>query len=568
MLTITFYANCRLNNSYLNVLSGRKSDSQGVYKVLDLYLDTFSKFTITSDAISYENKGELIIDTYPEQYINMYNYMKVVISEGQVGITDKIKYCFINNVELKNGCAYLSYEEDIWSTYGAGILINNGYLSRSRVREYFQFTPSLVKLPINYDGNNELDLNYTEDNSAYCIVELQLFNLTAGNEIGNRWTYYCVLSNWSGTTFAHSKSALYKKLRIAFSFSAGLQLDAYVDSVSISSLHTDLYFSIGDVYILPSSFDIDSFIDKTQYVARYVQSGTTAEDWPCFYKLKDTNLDNYETVLSGNITNDYKNLSFGTFCSQIKIENNGMNIPYKFQITHDAANFALRLSIQNQVVDLTEDFRCHFPFTPITADGYAQRKIALAVNNANLDAQAFKSGVYFGNAAHGSGISWGQNLLTFAEEDRLSLGGLQTTSNYTALGLGSIADLYRIGKTKEEINKPIYSSAQANWGNHKQLANYYVPFVLCKINPSNAEFVKQYINNNGYAVYEYLYNFSLLDIDRQWNSRPYNYNVIKFDYVDVYGRFPKDIGNRLASILMRGVTIWFDENFTDDNYVV
>lgn len=576
-MTITLYKNCILNDKYQNVFSN--GSLPGDFTALDGYLYTLSSFSFTNNSIYYENEGELVFDLtlFPENSatsIYAYNYMKIDFRDESYIYHSEKRYCFINSISVKNGCVYVSYKEDVWASYErniAGILPS--YLTNSRIKQYENLTPALIKLPEKYDGDKKLDLIYQSDTNAYCIVELQVFLLTSAERVGTRYTYYCALSNYSGNTFKFTKTDLWNRLRFTFSISASQTLKCRIPYLNQEGTYiADLNFSIGDVYILPETFDINKLIDKSEYFAKFEYEQHQVDKYPTFYKLKETLFNSYNNIYQGIIQNDYKNLSFGTFCSQINIENNGNDIPFQIDFAYDPSNVSIRMNVQNQMFDITEDYKCNFPFTPITADGYAQRKIALAINNANLDASAFKAGLGLGNAAHGTGISWGQNLLNFAEDQRLSLSGLQMSSNYTAYGLGAIADIYRIGKTKELINKPIYSSAQANWGNHKEMVNYYVPYVITRINPSNQNYIKNVINNFGYRVYEFINDWSILQIDNPyyWQSldNPINYNVIKFETANVYGSFTNEIAEKLNSILENGVKIWFNINMMDDNYVV
>lgn len=572
-MKITLFKKCILNNNYQNAFSRGTYLKDGVAKsCLDHYLDTLPNVSFETDAIYYENEGELIFDILllgtSTSYIYMYNYMRVQFNEvgsSTLGIT---KYCFVNSIRMKNGCVYLNYSEDIWSTYHnviQGILPS--YLKNSRVKQYQSFTPELIKLPTEYQGNGQLELNYTEDSSCFILVELQLYKLTSGDKVGFRQVRYCAVSLYDSESFLFSKANALRQIASIFNFSAEGELTATIYGSS-----SDWHYSIGDVYLLPSSFNINSYIDKTSVFAKYVNPyGSQSQPYyPCFYKLKEDNVNTYWPIKTGTITADYKNVSFGTFSKQFQLINNGIEVNYTISFAYDISNIAIRLSFQNQNFDITDDFYCYYPFTPITADGFAQRKIALAIQNTNLNVQAFKGGVGIGTSLTGIGASWGQNLLNAYDEGRLSLGVLQNSSLYTGRNLSGIADVAGAIKTQKLINSPIYSSAKANWGNSRYFLNYFVPLVLCKCSVSNANFVKNYINNFGYETYEFVSDFSKLQImsPTYWQNNNINYNVIRFEKANVYGYFTNEIAEKLNQILENGIKIWFVDTMAEDNYVI
>ena len=46
-----------------------------------------------------------------------------------------------------------------------------------------------------------------------------------------------------------------------------------------------------------------------------------------------------------------------------------------------------------------------------------------------------------------------------------------------------------------------------------------------------------------------------------------NYNVVGFDYIDLYGSFPRNVANILCDIFNHSFKIWFDYSMQEDNYV-
>ena len=47
-----------------------------------------------------------------------------------------------------------------------------------------------------------------------------------------------------------------------------------------------------------------------------------------------------------------------------------------------------------------------------------------------------------------------------------------------------------------------------------------------------------------------------------------HYDYMKFETIDIYGSFPREIALALNEIFETGVKVWYDENLYYDNYVV
>ena len=47
-----------------------------------------------------------------------------------------------------------------------------------------------------------------------------------------------------------------------------------------------------------------------------------------------------------------------------------------------------------------------------------------------------------------------------------------------------------------------------------------------------------------------------------------HYDYMKFETLDIYGSFPREIALELNKIFETGVKVWYDENLNNVNYVV
>ena len=136
MLKITLYKNCVLNETYQNVFSIAKRNNK---TILELYLERLTKYVIECENVYYENSGEIVFDyelisENVASNIYEYNYMKVEQFDDDELLSLE-RYCFVNSIQIKNGCVYLDYKEDVWSSYiGKVAGINESYLSRTRYK--------------------------------------------------------------------------------------------------------------------------------------------------------------------------------------------------------------------------------------------------------------------------------------------------------------------------------------------------------------------------------------------------------------------------------------------------
>lgn len=581
-MDITIYKNCIITDRYDVVFSKcQRNNSSQI--VLDEYLGSLHAVLFQLENVYYETNGTLVFDDVivPQYFANDihdYNYLKV---EYSIGTNRKItRYCFVKSISHKNGCVYLEYEEDVWHSYSDKIKFGMPCtLSGSRAKSYGQnFNFEFMELPVKYDGNKRLDLIYdfNEQNAYGCIVlELQTYDLTTATQSANRDTCYVIVG------VKDENDNIVKTFRIVQLYRYLLRILNYVTRGKLNVFNEDTqttsqkYYCIGDIYCFPAIFSIQNYAntDTIHATSVYGISYITTNSHFVFCRFAlGAALGTYIPVYTHTITNNFKNLSYGTFTNQQKIINNGNDTEIKVSFCYDISNVSLRLEMQNQVFDITEDFYCQMPYTPLDAAQFAQRKIALQIQNANLDAQAYKSGLNIGASLFGSLTSQGQQLLNQANYGQKSLGQSRITSNYLSSAFGGIADVVNISKVKDLINSPVYSNSQAYWGNSKTFVNFFIPLVLCRINPSNANFVKSYVDFVGFDTYKFIYGNQLPSLFEQdvfnylYYNLEMNYNCMRFDNPDVSGEFTAEIAHKLNTILAKGFVIYYNPYLLDDSY--
>ena len=563
MLKITLYQGYRFNNSYQNVFGGNYYESGNTISTLEKYLNSLTKFNFTLNNVYYESNGEFVVDMFlftPVKFIYDYNYLKVEFIDDENNTKKFTRYCFINEIILKNGCVYIEYEEDIWHSYFNSILgINKSFLTASRLKSYTNFTPSLLELPVKYNGNNKLVIQDLKSNhSLYCLVQIQLYDLVGYNEKGVRTTKYFLIRKTGSPLYYHNITTIQQILADLMRYMTGGVINAF-------------YYDVGNIYLLNYSLLFDfsdiTFGTETEIIDN---SGSSAVGTGLYVKefiVNDDVLDGVE-ICNGTIQNDYKNLSFGTIDKQISIINNGTDIDYSVVLYLTQPNICIQLRALNQIVDITESFKFVMPVNSITSSEWYQRVLSESLKVFNTDVESemknTKSIAGFGQAAFDFLGIFGAN--TFGSISK-AIGGL-VSSVFGVKGVGGgEQDLYQAKKFT--ITEPQYTTSKGVFNVSSPIANYTAGLVRIEINPDNTDYVKETINNFGYIVYEYLSDLNKLDLNKTYYSVPsVHYNVIKFSYIDLYGKFPRNIAEKLEQIFTNGVKVWYDYNLAEDNYVV
>ena len=584
MLKITLYKNCVLNEKYQEVFSlGIKTGTEKT--VLENYLDTLTKKEIICDNVYYENEGELVFDNeiINENMIeNIYsfNYLKMILlDENEKKIWQR--YCFIDKINIKNGCVYINYKEDIWSSYIDKVsFVSPSYLARSRVKNYRNFDIGIKNLPFEYDGNNKLlyERVISGSNGVQIVLEIQEYELeTQGEYKKPRVSFYAMyIDNNSSAGIDIPTGRPY-----IFDYDIAMNRIVYkiIPAVSKSALQFRPFYNpsqiveenkfvVGKIYLIPESFNLYPKFSESDGIAglniiKYIsQQPINIDGALCEFGKINTETE----VISGEITNDYKNLLFGFLSSNIKLINNGTSISYRVFMIQDRFSFHLYLNILNEIIEITDNFLAEVPFSILTSEELSQQKIALQLKNLNYDnkVQLLQYDIVgnFFKTIVGAGMMEGGSYVKGALTE---IGGMKGF-------FSGIENTIKLRKEQDMINVPVYSQNKGTFTNISNKFNSVNGLMLFKINSENDEFVKECINNFGYTVYEFINNdkFVQLDINGYdyFKNLNINYNVIRFAIINLTGSFPREIALKLNEILNNGIKIWYDETMSEDNYVV
>lgn len=581
MLRIVLYKGCKLNNKYEEVFSFGKLPNHND-NILDEYLETLVHSTaIDIDSAYYENEGELIFENLiDDRNIYCYNYMKILYIEDETIIWKR--YCFVSKIEIKHDLCYVSYKEDIWSSYiDKAIGFNNSLLINSRVRDYASWSLPIAKLPLDYDGNNPLKIDYLNQVDDYiAIIEIQVYQKVSGTTLVERprKTLYCLLADYNLVNNYYRITNirfLYRDIIDKLTDLANYIPTAYAFYTDKKGETTDAYdsYTIGNIYLLPGYFDIT-------FQSNFNASGVEINKFPngqpvnILYFLPELNGSNC-AIISENILytkviqDDYKMISVGTFNSQIQLIHNKTNHNLIISLLYTDSQLSILLNMDNQVKDVTADFEFEVPFETISSEQYSARR-----NNTILKSIS----ILFSTYLNAEKVIGGMEK-TIAGAAGAVTGGLSENSG------GMIRGMEKVGRGTAEtregyvgiaknlielglVNAAIYSNGKGTFNIAPNIRNQKDGLLSFSIIPDNEEIVKIARNKYGYYTcmrFERIDDL-LLDVPYYYSSHNINYNVIKFAESNIYGDFPNEIAEKINEILNKGVRIWFTSIPEEDNY--
>ena len=208
---------------------------------------------------------------------------------------------------------------------------------------------------------------------------------------------------------------------------------------------------------------------------------------------------------------------------------------------------------QNQIYDITSDFKIEVPISIQTADVTQQQATAREVANLNAKlgiargAMQITGGVAdvaLGATQVNISSSWGKQLK----------GAGQITSGLTDIG-GGIMNIISSTKQLEIANRAMYvSNRGCKITGNSVIASYY-GIVIYEIQPDNEVEVQANIDNCGYVCNEIVDNL----LNSITTGTTNKWNVMQFEYVNIYGKFTQRIADALRDILYAGFKIWYDE---------
>lgn len=537
-MIIKLYKNCILTDAYSEVFDVYHKDANNK-TALDRYLATLEQKTIATPHTYVTNSGKISFDLIDENDTEFYEFNYMSITDEVNNFT---RFCFIDAITVVNGIAVVSYVEDIWSNYAPSLQMRKSLLARSRIIDYGSYKIPFYSLGMEYQGNNELKINKlfeSSDNQVAVLMQVQLYKLSEKGEVSER----SIMEMYASTkTASQAEHTIYFTPQEAISLATLLTIQS-----SVKQLSTGQYYEIYNVTLVPKIFNLP--LNTSGMISVEVDSNTYLNTFlPSIFTNNDIVYTNSKTLPC-----NFKQFKVGTLLNAYDIIQNGTDIVIKVGYSASLTDLNLYLNFQNQIYEITKDFMLDLPISVQTADVTQQQATAREVANLNaklgIASGAMKvaggmADVALGATQVGISSSWSKQLK----------GAGQITSGLMDVG-GGIINIISANKQLDIANRALYVSNKGVkvLSNTAMTAVYGI--IVYEIQPDNEVEVQANIDNCGYVcneIVDNLFNTITTGTTNKWN-------VMQFDYVNIYGKFTQRIADVLRDILNAGFKIWYDE---------
>lgn len=548
-MLITLYKNCILTDSYSEVFDVFHKDSNGK-TALERYLATLEHKDIVAGDVYVTGSGKIPFTLKSEDGdFYQYNYMRILNE-----VTGFARYCFIDAIAVVSNTAVVSYIEDIWSNYAETMHMRKSLLTRSRILNYGNWQVPFYSLGMEYQGNNQLKLtelfekaqNYQQ---VAIVLQVQLYKLTQAGTVSEREIYEFFVT---GKLKNQDNFITYRPVQNA--------IEMLFDIITKSSDTKIMWngaewnYEVYNATFVPEVFNIALETSITSASKIYDEGNLSIY----FAPFGDSILGNLaiQYTVSKQLTSNFKHFKIGTMVNAFDVTQNGSAVEVKVGYFASKTDFALYMSFQNQLFDITRDFMLDFPITVQSADVTQQQATAREVANLNAKLGIAAGGMKVAEGIMHIGTGVGQIGLGAATgSPSLAIKGLNSTVGaLSEIGTGAM-NIVSQKKQLEVANRALYTTNKGTKlvSNAALVANYGI--VVYEIVPDNETEVQANINNTGYVCNEIVDDI-LRDITTGTANK---YNVMSFDYVNIYGKFTQRIASVLRDILYGGFKIWYDE---------
>lgn len=546
-MIIKLYKNCILTDAYSEVFDVHRVDINNK-TALDRYLETLEHKTIAIPHTYVTNSGKISFDLNDDgTEFYEFNYMS---------ITDEInnftRFCFIDAITVVNDIAVVSYIEDLWSNYAPSLQMRKSLLTRSRIIDYGSYKIPFYSPGMEYQGNNQLKLTRLFDLSTATpeinvVMQLQLYKLSEQGELSERLVTEVFLAFKRNDVVSNDFDISLAELVLQ-----RLMQDSSSKKISIDGI--DFNYEIYNIIFIPKDFEIPvNTIAPSTTNTQTTIGNTTALLRIISPLATDTqlNITNTKTIAC-----NFKQFKIGSLITAYDIVQNGTNIEIQVGYQTDFFNFKLFIMFQNQIYDITSDFKIEVPISVQTADVTQQQATAREMAQFNAKLGIASGAMQVGSAAVNGLVGGAKTISGIATgNDSMLLGGVQQMAQAPFEAGRGILNIISSSKQLEIANRAMYvSNKGCKITGNTVIASYY-GIVIYEIQPDNEVEVQANIDNCGYVCNEIVDNL-LNDITTGTTNK---WNVMQFDYVNIYGKFTQRIADALRDILYAGFKIWYDE---------
>ena len=553
-MKIILYKKCILSNSYSEVFDVFHKDSNDKV-ALDRYLASLQKYEVVADNVYVPNSGKITLELdfdYENVSNNIYEYNYMYLEDVENNFR---RYCFIDDITVVNGLAVISFSEDIWSNYASSMEIRKSLLVRSRATKYGSWSIPFYAPGMEYEGNNELKINELFEKpqnyrQVTIICQVQLYQLSEQGTVSKREIYEFFVSNKVDT------QSSYILMPVQSAYSTILDLIAYSSVNKITFNNEEWNYEIYNIILLPEIFNVS--FEVVSPISVLKKSNVTT----CINLLPDSVVGNESIVYTAEktINCNFKQFRIGTILSAFDVVQNGTSLKVKLGYFASKTEFGLYINFQNQIYDITNDFLLELPVSVQTADVTQQQASARELKTMNAKLGIANGALQIRKGMLDTSIGFGSMLLGGA------VGGVSGIGLMTGGAGGFASGTSEIGKgitsiigSKKELEIANRAQFVSNRGvklltNIALTANYGI--VIFEIQPDNETEVQANIDNIGYVCNEIvddLFNKPITD------TVATAYNVMRFDFANIFGNFAQNIAKALRAILYNGFKIWYDE---------
>lgn len=540
-MIIKLYKNCILTDAYSEVFDVYHKDANNK-TALDRYLATLEQKTIATPHTYVTNSGKISFDLNDEDGTEFYDFNYMSITDEVNNFT---RFCFIDAVTVLNGIAVVSYIEDVWSNYAPSLQMRKSLLTRSRIIDYGSYKIPFYSLGMEYQGNNELKINKlfeSSNNQVAVLMQVQLYKLSEKGEVSER----SIMEMYASTkTASQAEHTIYFTPQEAISLATLLTIQS-----SVKQLSTGQYYEIYNVILVPKIFNLP--LNTSGMISVEVDNNTYLNTFlPSIYTNNDIVYTNSKTLPC-----NFKQFKVGTLLNAYDIIQNGTDIVIKVGYSASLTDLNLYLNFQNQIYEITKDFMLDLPISVQTADVTQQQATAREVANLNAKLGIASGAMQIGSAVND--IAMGASKVAFGsftgQVGSVVKGAEQISNAPFEIGRGVI-NIISSKKQLDIANRALYVSNRGVkvLSNTAMIAVYGI--IVYEIQPDNEVEVKANIDNCGYVcneIVDNLFNTITTGTTNKWN-------VMQFNYVNIYGKFTQRIADVLRDILNAGFKIWYDE---------
>ncbi len=580
-MNITLYKKCILSNSYSEVFDVFHKTKDPITNeetvALQRYLSSLTKYEITADNVYVPNSGKITLELN-EDNVNIYEYNYMYLEDTDNNFR---RYCFIDDITVVNGLAVISFSEDIWSNYASSMEIRKSLLVRSRATKYGSWSIPFYAPGMAYEGNNSLkftdlagqniQLSDTNNRNVALICQLQVYNLSQEGVISDRKVYTVAANTLdieqSEGTFVFplkktpAKESVYEIIRQLYIKSSAKEF-----IVPGTNNLPSLYYQISNVLLLPAYCVTGQSKTNTIGMVNITGSATCV-----FYKL-DISIgdipsnDSMVFVKTLSLDKNFKRIGIGCITNLQPIVENGTSIEVKIGIAYDDFSVGVYLVFQNKIIEITNDFLLEIPISVQTAD-VTQQQLAnrelktmnakLGIANAGIDIATGYMGAIINAGMIGLGVEMNAVLPATSYSGMSTgmkgAGGFASSINSVGKGITAL-----IGSQKqlEVANRSMFATNKGTNINYNVMLNARFGIVIAYMQPDNESEVQANINNTGYVcneIVDNLFNKPITD------TVATVYNVMRFEFANIFGNFTQNIAKALRAILYNGFKIWYDE---------